>query len=69
MSELKTVTKAPRKTATKKKAANKDVVPVLPSRDAVERLAYQYWVERGRHHGEEAQDWLRAEQDIIASIR
>jgi hypothetical protein len=65
MSKSKTPVKAPRKTATKTKVTNKEVVPVLPSRDSVEHLAYLYWVERGRHHGDDVQNWLRAERDIF----
>jgi hypothetical protein len=51
----------PRKTAAKKEK----VVPVMPSREAIERLAQQYWAQRGYIDGFAEQDWLRAEQDLL----
>jgi hypothetical protein len=65
MSELKT--KAPKKAAPKKKSVSKKSTQAPPTREDVERLAYQYWVERGRHHGDDALDWSRAENGIVAS--
>jgi hypothetical protein len=38
-----------------------------PSREAIEKLAYQYWVERGCPLGSPEQDWLRAECDLSRS--
>jgi len=55
----------PRKTASKKR----DNLPadssyVTPTHHEVELLAYRLWVDRGRHHGDDAQDWLRAEEQL-----
>jgi hypothetical protein len=55
----------PRKTASKKR----DNLPadssyVAPTHHEVELLAYRLWVDRGRHHGDDAQDWLRAEEQL-----
>jgi hypothetical protein len=36
----------------------------LEDRNQVERLAYQYWEERGCQHGCHDDDWFRAEQEI-----
>jgi hypothetical protein len=66
MSEtLKKNKTAPRKTVAKKKAtppAEPSNVP--PTHQEVEMLAYQLWVDRGHHHGDDAQDWLRAEEEL-----
>jgi hypothetical protein len=35
-----------------------------PTHQEVELLAYQLWVDRGRHHGDDARDWLRAEERL-----
>jgi hypothetical protein len=65
----------PRKTAAKKKAADtpSNVTEITVtreqmtvkreiSRDQIAELAHQLWNERGRQHGQDAEDWLRAEQ-------
>ena len=53
----------PRKTATKKKA---ELTPVatMPSREEVEKLARDYWAQRGFQDGYAEQDWFRAEQEL-----
>jgi hypothetical protein len=38
--------------------------PVLPSHDQIAALAHRYWAERGYQHGNDASDWLRAEQEL-----
>jgi hypothetical protein len=30
----------------------------------IARLAYSYWEARGREHGSELEDWLRAEREL-----
>ena len=65
MSETPKKKTAPRKTAAKKKTvlpAESSLVP--PTHREVELLAYQLWVDRGRPHGDDAQDWLRAEEQL-----
>ena len=70
-----TTTPKPRKTAAKKKAADvpSNVTEITVTReqmtvtrnisnDEIARLAHQLWNERGRQHGHDADDWLRAEQ-------
>jgi hypothetical protein len=54
----------PRKTATKKKAVA--IVPktIMPSREEIERLARNYWAQRGFQDGFAEQDWFRAEQEL-----
>lgn len=55
----------PRKTATKKAKVAEPVTPVMPSREAIEKLAQQYWAQRGYTDGFAEQDWLRAEQELL----
>lgn len=70
-----TTTPKPRKTAAKKKAAdtpsnvteitvNREKLTITReiSRDEIAQLAHQLWNERGRQHGRDAEDWLRAEE-------
>lgn len=35
-----------------------------PSREAIARLAYHYWLERGGADGWADEDWLRAEREL-----
>lgn len=56
-------------------AASLDAVPralaalseefTASEREAIERLAYSYWQERGCHGGSAEEDWLRAEAEIL----
>ena len=70
-----TTTPKPRKTAAKKKAADtpSNVTEITVSREQmtvkreisreeIAQLAHQLWNERGRQHGKDAEDWLRAEE-------
>ena len=70
-----TTTPKPRKTAAKKKAADtpSNVTEITVtreqmtvkqdvSRDEIAQLAHKLWNDRGRQHGQDADDWFRAEQ-------
>jgi hypothetical protein len=70
-----TTTPKPRKTAAKKNGANtpSNVTEITVTReqssitrevprDEVAQLAHQLWNQRGRQHGQDADDWFRAEQ-------
>ncbi len=35
------------------------------TREAVEKLAYQYWLDRGCPEGSAAEDWLQAESTLL----
>jgi hypothetical protein len=35
-----------------------------PDHQEIARLAYSYWETRGRQHGSELEDWLRAEREL-----
>jgi Protein of unknown function (DUF2934) len=64
------MSETPKKATARKTAAKKKMVLSTESSDApptqeeVEMLAYQLWVDRGRRHGDDAQDWLRAEEQL-----
>jgi hypothetical protein len=64
MSTPEAVKTAPkkRKPAAKKKTAT----PPMPTREEIAALAAKYWAERGWHDGHAEQDWLRAEQELLA---
>jgi hypothetical protein len=69
-SAVKAAPKAAAKT--KVKAAPKaETVDVAASRtptyEEIARLAERYWAERGWQDGYAEQDWLRAEQELLAS--
>jgi hypothetical protein len=68
-----TTTPKPRKTAAKKATPSnvteinavrepKTSVTREVSEGEIAKLAHQLWLERGRQHGSDAEDWLRAEQ-------
>ncbi len=68
-----TTTAKPRKPAARKKATPSNVTEITVGREqtTVNReipreeiavLAHQLWNERGRQHGRDAEDWLRAEE-------
>jgi hypothetical protein len=48
----------------KNKASKTKVVQMTASYDEIARLAHRYWAERGHQHGHDADDWLRAEQEL-----
>jgi hypothetical protein len=37
------------------------------TRETVEKLAYQYWLDRGCPEGSAAEDWLQAERTLLAT--
>jgi hypothetical protein len=53
----------PRKTASKA-VPETETKPVSISKEEIERLAHQFWAERGHKHGNPEEDWLRAEQEL-----
>ena len=54
----------PRKTATKKETVAAAPKTMMPSREEIERLARNYWAQRGFQDGYAEQDWIRAEQEL-----
>lgn len=69
----------PKKPSTRKKtsasaSATKEIAPkrktsakvtaISVSHEEIARLAHKFWTERGGQHGNDAADWLRAEQEL-----
>jgi len=54
-----------RKATAKKQTVAEQVKATTPTHAEIALLAQQYWVERGREHGQDEQDWLRAEQELM----
>jgi len=52
----------PKKTARK---ATPKVTGIKVSHEEIARLAHRFWNERGRVHGHDAEDWLRAERQLL----
>jgi hypothetical protein len=51
--------------------ASRKLPPVgtrTPCHMEIARLAYSYWEARGRQHGLELEDWLRAERELSKSF-
>ena len=70
-----TTTAKPRKPAASKKATPSNVTEITVAREQttvtrevpqeeIAVLAHQLWNERGRQHGRDAEDWLRAEEQL-----
>ena len=57
-------TKAAKKSVPTTAAIGKPATVKTPSREAIAKLAYRYWKERGGQNGQDQQDWLRAEREL-----
>ena len=64
-----TAPKAARKSSTTKNPSRRKATPtaarVMPSQEEIAKLAHRFWAERGHHHGQHEEDWLRAEREIF----
>ena len=56
---------APKKFEPSKKTAQAQVARIAVSHEQIAELAHRYWAERGRKHGHDAEDWLRAERALL----
>jgi hypothetical protein len=54
----------PSKIATKKENAVSISQPKAVSREMIEQVAYQIWVQRGYQHGYALEDWIKAEKEL-----
>jgi pyocin large subunit-like protein len=52
------------KTTMVKAAVGKPLTAKTPTSEAIAKLAYRYWKERGANNGQDRQDWLRAEREL-----
>ena len=55
----------PSKTATKKENVVSNSQPKVLSREKIEQVAYQIWVQRGYQHGYALEDWIAAESELL----
>jgi hypothetical protein len=56
---------APTSIASKRKTGStQDAATANVSTEEIAMLAHRFWNERGRQHGHDAEDWLRAEQAL-----
>jgi len=53
------------KATAKKQTVAEKVTATTPTHAEIALLALQYWAERGRQHGEDQSDWLRAERELM----
>jgi hypothetical protein len=54
----------PIKAATKKKNVVAISQPISVSREMIEQVAYQIWVQRGQQYGQALEDWILAEREL-----
>jgi Protein of unknown function (DUF2934) len=52
-------------TVPNKSAARSKVMQMKASHEEIARLAHRFWTERGRQHGHDTEDWLRAERQLL----
>ena len=55
----------PINTATKKENVVVISQPKVVSREMIEQVAYQIWIQRGYQHGYALQDWIAAEKELL----
>jgi len=58
-------TKTAAKTAVKSAAKKAPAKKVAATHEEVSRLAHEYYLERGGHHGSDEDDWMRAEKELL----
>ena len=42
-----------------------EAVPGAPMREEIELRAYQIYLERGGAHGQDVEDWVQAERELV----
>ena len=62
-----TVKKAttPRKPSTTAPRKKSNLTQMKASYEQVAQLAHRFWAERGGTHGQDAEDWFRAERELL----
>ena len=54
-----------KQTTAKNQTVAEKVTATTPTHEEIARLAQQYWAERGWQDGQDEQDWLRAERELM----
>ena len=65
LKKAKAASAKPPKTTTKKENVVPISQPNVVSREMIEKVAYQIWVQRGYQHGYALEDWIRAERELL----
>ena len=65
LKKAKAVAPKPIEAAPKKENVVAISQPKVVSREVLEQVAYQKWVQRGYQHGYALEDWIRAEQELL----
>lgn len=65
LKKAQAATAKPTKTATKKENVVVSPQPKAVSRENIEQVAYQIWVQLGHRHGHALEDWLMAERALL----
>src|ERR1039458_6968915 len=65
LKKAKAASAKPPKTATKKESVVAISQPKVVSREKIEQVAYQIWVQRGYQHGYALEDWIAAESELL----
>ena len=55
----------PPKTETKRENVVTNSQPKVVSREKIQQVAYQIWVQRGYQHGSALEDWIKAERELL----
>lgn len=58
---------APSKDPGRRKARNSSTSRNMPSSEEISQLAFRLYESRGWQHGNDVEDWLRAEQELVTS--
>jgi hypothetical protein len=65
LKEAKAASAKQPKAATKKESVVSHSQPKVLSREKIEQVAYQIWVQLGHRHGHALEDWLMAERALL----
>jgi hypothetical protein len=65
LKKAKAASAKPPKTAAKKESVVAISQPNVVSREMIEKVAYQIWVQRGYQHGYALEDWIAAERVLL----
>src|SRR5664280_551808 len=65
LEKAKAASAKPPKTATKKENVVSNSQPKVVSREMIEQVAYQSWIQRGYQHGYALEDWIAAERVLL----
>ena len=65
LNKAKATPAEPSKAATKKENVVSNSQPKVLSREKIEQVAYQIWVQRGYQHGYALEDWIAAESELL----